>query len=224
MSLLLTEGVFQVEAVHGKLVRRDGHHVVGHPAGHPVVAADGLHPPDLVFVVEGDAVGLISAVLFEQRCKAQHTLACAVDVGQHQQDQVLLAYSSGNVLLAAGFGLPIDDQRVSREDAGVGGDGLRSGHADVRGIDAGGGPDPLLLADAGAGGVAHGVIRQFDLQVGEDGLVFARLLLRLHDDHLLDIVVAVIGACDHGRAVIAGVPADHDSGARHGYGNSFRFF
>ena len=112
VGLLLTEGVLQVEAVHGKLVRRDGDHVVGDLAGHPVVAADGLKPPDLVFVIDGDAVGLIGAVLLQKLRKALHALARGMDIGQDEQDDVFLPDAAGNLLLAAGFGLLVNNQRI----------------------------------------------------------------------------------------------------------------
>ena len=56
VRLLPPEGVVQVEGIHGELIRRDNHRVVWDLPGHPVVAADGLQPPDLILVVEGDAV------------------------------------------------------------------------------------------------------------------------------------------------------------------------
>ncbi len=49
---LCPEGIFQIKAVDTQLVGHDHIHVVRHAAGDPVVAADGLQPPDLVHVAE----------------------------------------------------------------------------------------------------------------------------------------------------------------------------
>ena len=87
-------------------------------AGHPVVAADGLQPPDFVFVVEGNAVGLIGAVLREKRAKTQHALARGVNVGQDENDDVLLADAAAVFLLAV-LGLLQLDHRVGCEHARV---------------------------------------------------------------------------------------------------------
>ena len=209
------EGVLQVEAVHAELVGHDDHRIVGHPPGHPVMPADGLHPPDLVLVIEGDAVGLVGAVLLQQGAQAQYALPRRADVGQHQHHDVLLADAAGHILLTAVGGLLVHHGHVRRQHPGIGGDGLRGGHAHVGLVDARGGPDAAMLVHAGAGGVAHGVVGQVDLQVGDDALVLPGLILGLDDDELLHVEVAVIGAGDHGGAVVAGIPADENCCAGH---------
>lgn len=123
------KSVLQVKGIQSELV---GHHNIGvvrHPAGDPVMAADGLQPPDLVYVLEGDAVLFIGAVLLQQAAQAGHTLPGRADVGQHQADDVLFPDAAG-------------DHGVCPQHPGVGGDGLGSGHADIGFIDAGGCPDP----------------------------------------------------------------------------------
>ena len=58
---------------------RDSIGVVRHTAGHPVVATDGLQPPDLVHILESDAVHLLGAVLFQQLAQTEHALAGRMD-------------------------------------------------------------------------------------------------------------------------------------------------
>ena len=69
--------IFQVEAVDAGLVGIDYVAVVGHSFGDPVVSAEGLHPPDLIYIRKGYAVHFIGAVLFKEGRSAQHALACA---------------------------------------------------------------------------------------------------------------------------------------------------
>ena len=73
--LLCAESVVEVESVDAQLVRHDHIGVIRHTAGHPVMAANGLQPPDLVHILESDAVHLIGAVLFQQLAQTEHTLA-----------------------------------------------------------------------------------------------------------------------------------------------------
>ncbi len=80
--LLLAKSVVQVQRVQAQLVRHDHIDIIGHAAGHPVVAADGLQPPDLVHILEGNAVHLVGAVLLQQAAQAPDTLARGADVGQ----------------------------------------------------------------------------------------------------------------------------------------------
>ena len=164
--LLFTESVRQVQGVDALLIRHDDAAVVRHAAGHPVVSADGLKPPEFLRVLKTDAVHLISAVTRMQFPQPQHALPGGTDVGQGQGHQVLLADAALH-------------QGVRPQDPGVGGDGLRGGHGHVGGVDAGGGPDALLLgAGVGGGGVALGVVGQVDLHLGDVGDIVPGLVLR----------------------------------------------
>ena len=60
-----------------------------------MVAADGLQPPDLVHILESDAVHLIGAVLFQQLAQTEHALAGRVDVGQDEVNNIFLADAPG---------------------------------------------------------------------------------------------------------------------------------
>ena len=212
----LAERVVQIEGIHDELIRRENADVVRDAPRHPVMPADRLEPPDLIRVVERDAVRFVGAVLFEQGRQPEHALPRRADVGQHEHDDILLADAAGGVRLAAFLRLFVFHERIRRQHTGIRGDRLRGSHADVRRVDPGRRPDPVLRVDARTGGVAQGILGQFDLEVREDGLVFLRLILRLDDDHLLDVEEAVVRAGDHGGAVVRGVLSDQNGGAGHG--------
>ena len=214
---LCAKSVLEVEGVDAQLVRHDHIGVVRHPAGHPVVAADGLEPPDLVHVLESDAVHLIGAVLFQQLAQTEHALPGRVDVGQDEVDDVLLADAAGHFRLTVLRG-PVDHQRVRAQHPGVGGDGLGGGHAHVGGVDARSGPDALALHGVGHGGHPQGIARQGNFYMRDDRLVNSRVLLRLNDNELFCGEVAGAGIVvpgDHGRAVIRGFFAHKDGSTSH---------
>ena len=224
MRLLGAEGILQVEAVHPELVRVDHHAVVRDPPGHPVMAADGLQPPDFVFVVEGNPVGFIGAVPLQQLRQTQHTLPGAADIGQYKHDDVLFPDPPGDLLLPPVSGRPVSHQRVRCQDARIGGDGLGGRHADVGGIDAGGRPDAVLRVDTRAGGIAQRFFRKLNLQMGEDAFVFSRLILRFDHNQLLDIKMTVVRPGDHGGTVVAGILSDQHGGTGHRAVSSFLIF
>ena len=168
------------------------------------MAANGLQPPDLVHILERNAVHLVSTVGLKQLAQPLHALAGGVDVGQHQIDDILLADAAGHLGLLP-LGRLVHHQRVSAQHAGVGGDGLGGGHADIGGIDTGCGPDPLALHGVGHGGHPHGVTGQRDLHMGQHGFVNSRVLLRLHDHKFFGREMprtGIVVAGDHGGAVI----------------------
>ena len=177
---LCTAGIFQIKCIHAKLI---GHHhiaVVRHTAGHPVVAADRFQPPDLVHVLERDAVHLIGAVRLQQTAQPLHALAGRVDVRQHQVDDILLPDAAGHFRLSIPRGL-VNHQRVRPQHAGIGGDGLGSRHADVGCVDTGRRPDALALHGIGHRRHPQRFPRQRDLHMGQHRAVHRRMLLRLHD-------------------------------------------
>ena len=202
--LLFPESVLKVKSVHGKLVRRDHHHVIRNLPGHPVMAADGFHPPDLVLIVESDAVGFISAVFLQQLRQAQHAFPSTADIRQHQHQEILLTDAAGNILFLSCFCLPVPDHRIRRQHPGIGGNGFRGRHAHSGLIDARRRPDAVLRIHVRTGRIAHGRIRQFHLCVGNDALILFRLILRIHNDQLLDIKMTVIRPGNHGGSVMAG--------------------
>lgn len=138
-----------------------------------------------------------------------------MDIGQHQNHQVLLADSPRDILLPAALGLPVLHHRVRSQNSGIGRDGLRSGHAHVGLVDARCGPNTLRPVHIGAGGIAHGVLRQLNGQMADDAFICAGLLFRVHRHQLFHVKVTVVRSGDHGRAVIAGVSAYKNGCARH---------
>ena len=203
--------------VDAELVGHDDIAVIGDPDGEPVVAADGLHPPDLLAVGEGDAVGFVGAVLLQQHTQPLHAFPGGVDIGQDHIDKVLFPQTAGDLFaLPARLGL-VADHGVGGQDPGIGGDGLGGGHGHIGGVDAVGRPYPVGGVHAGGGGVAQGVIGQLDLQMADLAFILPELVLGLDHDELLYVKKAVVVAGDHGGAVIAGVFANQNGGTRHRY-------
>ena len=214
---LCTEGIFQIKGIDAQLVGHDHIHIVRHAAGDPVVTADGLQPPDLVYVLKSDAVHLVSTVLLQQAAQTQHALAGRMDVGQHQIDDIFLADAAGHLGLFALGGL-ILHQRVCAQYAGIGGDGLGGGHAHVSGVDTGGCPDALALHGVGHGGKPQRALRQGDFHMGKDAAVGLGQLLRVDHGKFFRGEMAgagVIVAGDHGRAIVRCCLADQNGSASH---------
>ena len=215
MLLLLAVGVGKVKVVQAKLVGHDDHPVVRHPAGNPVVAADGLQPPDLLTVREGHAVGLIGAVLLQQGTGAQHALPGGADVGEHQRHQVLFANPAGDLFGVAVFLLLIPDIGVRADDPGVAGDGLRGSHGHVGLVDAAGGPHAVSLCHVGAVGIAQCVPRQLHGQVRDDCFIGGSFLPGRMGHKALGFKPAVVVAGDDCGAVVTGSLADQNGCAGH---------
>ena len=186
------------------------------------MSADGFQPPDLVFVIKRDAVGLVGAVLLQKRAETRHTLPRGADVGQHEDDDVLFTDTTAAFFFTA-LRLAQLDQRVSRKHAGVRGYGFRCGHADICGVDAGRGPDAALWVHAGAGRVAHGIVRQFNFHMGFHALIGFGLLLGIDHDHPLFIKVSIVRSGDRGRTVIRRQPAGQHSCTGHSMRSPFLF-
>ena len=199
----LPEGVVEIEVIQAELVWHDDHTIIRHALCNPVMAADGFQPPHLVLVGEGHAVGLIGAVLLQQRTHPQHTLPGGVDVGQHHRHQILLAQAAGHLLPAALPGL-IDHIGVRAQHPGIGGDGLGGGHGHIGGVDAAGRPHAMGLGHIGRGRVPQGSIRQLHGQVGNHGLVGFPWLSGIHHKELLGLKATVVIAGNQRGAVMGG--------------------
>ena len=160
-------GVVQVKAVDTKLVGHGHIGVIGHALGDPVVATDGLEPPDLVNVTKGNAIVLISAVALEQVAQDTNAVAGRLGVRQHQGHQVLLAQTAGlrrniAVLALVALGGQVVHKRVGAADALVGGERLGCGHADIELVETGLGPDAVARDNIGDARVAHGIVGQLN--------------------------------------------------------------
>ena len=198
VCFLFSEGIFQVKAVHPELVWIDHHRVLRDLPGHPVMSADGLQPPDLMIIIEGNPVRLIGTVFLQQLCQPQHAFPRCADIGQHQHHDILFPDAAGHVFFLPCLCLLVNHQRIRRQHPRIGGDGFRSRHAYVGFIDAGGCPDAFLRIHAGAGSIAQRIVRQVDLHMGDLAGVFLRLILGVDHDQLLHIKMSVVRPGDHG--------------------------
>ena len=176
-----------------------------------------------MLVVEGDAVGLIGAVLLQQLSQPFHALPGAADIGQHQHHNILFPDAAGHVLFLPGLRLFVFHRRVRRQHPGIGGDGLRGRHTHVGFVDARGGPDAILRVHAGAGSVAQRVFRKLNLHMGYFADILLRLILGVHLDQLLYVKVSVVRPGDHGRSVIAGLPSHQHRSTGHYFLPPFSF-
>ena len=222
---LVALGVIQVKAVDTQLVGHGHIGVVGHALGDPVVAANGLEPPNLVHVAKGDAVVLVGAVALEQIAQDTHAVAGRLGVRQHQGHHVLFAQAAGlcrniAVLALVALGGHVVHERVGTADALVGGERLGCRHAHVELIESGLGPNAVTGDDIGDARVAHGVIGQLDRQVAQDTRVDARLLVGVHHAHTLGLkhpVGRVLVAGNQRRPVIARVLTNQNRCTRHAH-------
>ena len=185
--LLFAQRVVQVEFVQIEVIRAHGVAVVRHAAGDPVMAAYGLEPPDLIEIGERDAVHFVGAVGLQQHAQPLYAFPGAADIGEHEGHDILFADAS----LFEG---------VAGKDTFVGRQGLGRGHGYACGIDPRSGPVAFRRIRIRHGGVAHGIVRQIDLHLRDDGNVLSGLFLGLDDDKLL-----------RGKAGAAGilVPRNH---------------
>ena len=217
--------VIQVKAVDTQLVGHGHIGVVGHALGDPVVAADGLEPPDLVHVAKGDAVVLVGAVALEQVAQDTNAVAGGLGVGQDQGHHILLTQATRlrrhiAVLTLVALGGHVVHKRVGTADALVGGERLGCGHAHIELVETGLGPDAVARDNIGDARVAHGVIGQFNGQVTQDARVDARLLVGMHHAHTLGLkhpVGRVLVAGNQRRPVVARVLTNQNRCARHAH-------
>lgn len=151
-------GVVEVEGVDAQLVRHRDVVVLRDATRDPVVPADGLQPPDVLLVAEGDPVHLVGAVLGQQRAQALDALAGGADVGQDQGHKVLLAEPAGRAR-----GRVVLHERVGAEHPRVAGDRLRGAHGDDRRVDAGARPDPVDPQRIRDRGVAQRILRDYNV-------------------------------------------------------------
>ena len=62
MVLGFAKGILEVEAVQAEFIGQDRVAILGEAVGHPVVAPDGLEPPDILAIGEGNAISLVGAI------------------------------------------------------------------------------------------------------------------------------------------------------------------
>ena len=118
MFLLLRKSVIQIKIVDPKLVRHHHIPVIRDTFRDPVMSADGLKPPDLVDILKGDPVHLISSVFLQETSETDHTLAGAADIRESDINKVLLTDPAGNLLFSVFRRLKFHE-RICAEDTGV---------------------------------------------------------------------------------------------------------
>ena len=218
-------GIVQVKAIDTQLVGHGHIGVIGHALGDPVVAADGLEPPDLVNVTKGNAIVLVSAVALEEIAQDTHAVAGRLGVRQHQGHHILLAQSAGmrrNIAVLALVALDghIVHKRIGAANALVGGECLGCGHANIELVEAGLGPNAMARDNVGDACVTHGIVGQLNGQVAQDTRVDARLLVGMHHAHALGLkhpVGRVLIAGNQRRPVVARVLTNQNRCARHAH-------
>ena len=210
MLFLCAKSIFQIKAVDAQLVGHDHIAVIRHTACDPVVATDGLQPPDLVHILKGNAVHLISAVGLQQMPQPLHALAGGADVGQGQEHDILFADAAGHLGRFALCRL-VHHQRVCAQHPGIGGDGLGGGHGHIGRIDAACRPDAFALHGVGHGGEPHGSFRQRHFHMGEHRAVHLWHLLRVNGREFFGgemTRAGIVVAGDHGGAVVRSIFTD----------------
>ena len=201
---LLGKSVLQVEFVQSKLVWHHYVNVIRHFSCNPVMAADGLQPPDLVLILEGNSIHLVGSVLLQNAAKSLHSLSRAVDVWQNQGNNIFLSDSSGYLFFSI-FCRLINHQRVCSKHTGIGGDGLRGSHAYIGLIDAACRPHAFSCYRIWHRGVAHWIVRKVDLHMGNYGFIFSRLFLWVNYHEFFRCIMSgsgIVISCNHGGAII----------------------
>ena len=204
MLLLLRQRIFQIKGIDSELVRHHHISVVRHSPGDPVMAADGLQPPDLVFIGKSNTVHLVGTVFLQQASQTCDTLSGTVNVRKHQRHNVLLADAAG-YLFHTILRRNIFHQWIRSQNSGIGSDGLCGRHAHTCRIDTVRCPDTLSVQCIGDCGITHGILRQIDLHMGKHGFVFFRLFFLMHHNEFLRCELPrrrIVIPGDHGGTVI----------------------
>ena len=204
MILLCVQGILQIKGIDSELVRHHHISVVRHSPGDPVMAADGLQPPDLVFIGKSNAVHLVGTVFLQQASQTCDTLSGTVNVRKHQRHNVLLADAAGDLFHTI-LRRNIFHQWIRSQNSGIGSDSLCGRHAHTCRIDTVRRPGAFSLQRVGHCGITYGILRQIDLHMGKHGFVFFRLFFRMHHHKFLRGKLSgggIIVPGDHGRSVI----------------------
>ena len=140
MFTLCSKRILQIKFIHAKLVRHHHVPVIRNLLRDPVMTANSLEPPDLILILERNAVLLIGSVGLQQASQAKHTFPCTVDVRKHQIYNILLTDAAWHLFLSI-FRRLIFHQRICAKHPGIGGDGLGGSHRHVLFIHTAGCPD-----------------------------------------------------------------------------------
>ena len=140
MLSLFAKRILQIKFIHAKLVRHYHVPVIRNLLRDPVMTANGLQPPDLILILERDAILLIGSVGLQQASQAQHALSCTVYIGKYQINDILLADTARHFVFPVLSRL-VFHQRICTKHPGIGGDGLCGSHCHVLFIHTAGCPD-----------------------------------------------------------------------------------
>ena len=175
--LLFSERILQIQRINAKLIRHHDINIVRHPSCHPVMPADGFQPPDLIHILERNAVHLIGSVLLQQRSQALDALSCTVNVRKDQNHQILFAKAACPLLLSILCGNVLHEW-IRTENSFICGDGFRCRHSDIGRIHAACRPGSLSRNRIGNCRITHRIVRKLHLHMGKYGLIMYGLLLR----------------------------------------------
>ena len=164
MFLLCSVRVLEIKFVDSQLIRHDHILIVRNPLCHPVMAADGLEPPDFVHILERDAVHLVGAVFLQKASETQDSLAGTSDVREYKDHKVFLTDPAGLFRLTV-LGRNVFYQGICPQYSFVGCDGLGGRHSDVGFVYAAGRPDSLSRKHIWRGSVAHRIFRKRNLHL-----------------------------------------------------------
>ena len=176
---LLGKSIFQIELVNTKLIWHDYIDIIRHFAGHPVMTADSLKPPDLLRILKSNAVHFISAILLKQTAEAFDTFTGTANIRQNQAYNIFLADTAFNLFLFI-FGRLIDNQWISTQNSRIGSNSFCGCHGHIGFIDAAGRPDTIAFKGVGYSGITHRIVRKVDFHMGKDRYVFAGLFIRVN--------------------------------------------
>ena len=200
---LLAVGILKIKMVKAELVRHDDHPVIRHSFCNPMMAANGLQPPDFIGICKGHSIGFIGSVLLQQGTGTQNALPRRADVRKNQCHQILFPDSARNLFGAAPLLRLIAHIGVSAQHPGIAGNRFRRRHGHIGLIDAAGRPHAVFLVHIGAIGIAHGIPRKLHRQMGNHCFVCIRRFLCGVNQNTLGFKTAIIISCNDGRAVIA---------------------
>ena len=140
MLSLFAKRILQIKLIHAKLVRHHYIPVIRNLLRDPVMASNGLQPPDLILILECDAILLIGSEGLQKTSQAKHTFPSTVDVRKHQIYNIFLTDAARHFLFPVLRRL-VFHQRICAKHPGIGRDGLSGSHSHVLFIHAAGRPD-----------------------------------------------------------------------------------
>ena len=204
MLSLFAKRILQIKFIHTKLIRHHHIPIIRNFLCDPVMPSDRLQPPDLILILECNAILLIGSVGLQKASQAKHTFPCTVDVRKHQIYNIFLTDAARHFLFPVLRRL-VFHQRICAKHPGIGRDGLSGSHSHVLFIHAAGRPDPLSLHRVRHCRKLVRMIRKFHFHMGQHRTVCPLLLLWVDHHKFLRgemTGTGIIVSGDHGGSVI----------------------